>query len=452
MSWLDDYTKFAVFGLGASGVAAANLLARHGKTVIASDTRSHEELETRLDALDERVFVRTGGNEVVDSEIVVVSPGLRPSAESLAAIELPIVSEIELAWAYSAAPILAITGTDGKTTTTALTAHILAESGIHSVAAGNIGTPLSEVVPDYGADDWIVAEVSAFQLWSTHEFNARAAAITNIAADHLDYFATFDEYIEAKRTIFARATPEDTGVFNIDDPTVRTWLEDYPGRMVTYGTDRFEAAAESLWTDGVSLQSTEGGVFFEIANAPLRGRHNEFNMLAASALARAAGVAWLDISAALATFRPLPHRVEPCGEVDGVAYYDDSKATNAHAAIAGIQSLEGPLVVIAGGVDKGLDLEEFGRVLGQRCRAVVLIGEIRERLRQAIPEGTLILDAESMEGAVETASDKAKPGDSILLSPACSSFDMFDSYAHRGEVFQECVAVLRQASSTTKST
>ncbi len=452
MSWLGGFTKFAVFGLGASGVAASNLLVKHGKTVVASDSRSHDELEGRLEALDERVFVRTGHNDLADAEALVVSPGIRPSAEVLADIEVPIISEIELAWTYSEAPMLAITGTDGKTTTTSLTAHILKESGINTVAAGNIGTPLSEVVSDLGKDDWIVAEISAFQLWPTHQFNPRAAAITNIAADHLDYFDDFEEYVEAKRTLFKRATVEDVGIFNVEDAVVRTWIDDYPGRIVTYGASAHEGADESLWTDGISLYSTDGGRFFEMSESSLRGRHNEYNMLAAAALARSAGVSFSDIASALATFRPLPHRVEPCGEVDGVAYYDDSKATNAHAAIAGIQSLDGELVIIAGGVDKGLELEEFGRVLSDRSRAVVLIGEIRERLKEAIPAGTVVLEAESMEQAVELASENAKPGDSVSLSPACSSFDMFESYAHRGDVFQECVAVLRQASSTTKST
>lgn len=440
MSWL-THERFAVWGLGVSGIASANLLARRGKTVVASDTRALADLEAVRAQLDPRVELVGGGNVVGDAEVVVASPGLKPGLSVFGGLDLPVVSEIELAYDASSAPFLAITGTDGKTTTTALTAHLLQTAGIRTTAAGNIGTPLCEVVEDFGPQDFVVAEVSAFQLWSTHHFRAKASAFTNIAEDHLDYFDSFAEYVEAKRRLVAFSGPDDVGVFNLEDPTIRAWCADFPGTVATYGFGAQDGS--HFWSDG-SVVRLGDEVMWELSACTLKGRHNALNMMAAAHLARAAGVSLDAIAAGLASFKPLSHRVEPVRQVGGVWYYDDSKATNAHAAMAGIKSLEGQLVVIAGGVDKGLDLGPFSELLCERAKAVVVIGQIAPRMTEVLVRAghKRVMTAESMEAAVELAAHEAAGHGSVVLSPACSSFDMFKSYAHRGDVFQDAVRAL----------
>lgn len=443
MKWLDAYDRFAVFGLGRSGVAAANLLARRGKSVVASDLRAGESLADVRASLEPGVEIVEGENAAGDAPIVVASPGIPPGAAAFQNLRpgVQVVSEIELAWAASESRMLAITGTDGKTTTTALAEHLLKSAGLNAVAAGNIGTPLCAVVDELGPDDWIVAEVSAFQLWSTQGFNAQAAAITNIAADHLDYFESFEDYVEAKRTIFERASATDVGIFNVDDSYARSWVSDHPGVRVAYGGERFEECDESYWFDESNLHSTRCEAYFELGDSSLAGDHNALNMLCASALARNAGVAWDAIAEGLSSFRGLPHRFQYLGSSCGIDVFDDSKATNVHAALAGIRSLKRPLVVIAGGVDKGLPLGEFAEELSSHARHVVVIGAIADRLEESLCGAGLgeVSRSDSMRDAVDQALKHARPGDAILLSPACSSFDMFDSYAHRGEVFQECL-------------
>lgn len=461
-SWL-DFERFAVFGMGRSGIAAANLLARRGKSVLASDTRPLDEMGEVADQLSEGVELVGGTNVVGDSEVVVVSPGLRPTLdvfEDLERRELPVISEIELGYEAAKAPILAITGTDGKSTTTVLTGHILEHAGVECAAGGNLGTPLCALVDEVSEQGCIVAEVSAFQLWTTHHFKPKAFGLTNIAHDHLDYFATYDEYVEAKRRVMKNAGAETRGVFNLEDEYIARWHGDFEGRAVAYGLSReaVEGCDDALWLEEGALWAREGGGDAEawlsdVTQLPVSGDHNILNILCATALAGAMGVELPLASRALADFEPLPHRFEYVTEIDGVHFYDDSKATNAHAALAGLRSIDGDLVAIVGGVDKGLDLAELVDFLNERDAPVLLIGEIRQRLgTELLSAGydqTNIHVADTMEDAVEQAYALAQPAATICLSPACSSFDMFDSYAHRGEVFQRAVRSLSAASKKT---
>lgn len=442
MNWL-NHDSFAVWGLGVSGIASANLLARRGKRVIASDTRSLESMTSVREALDPRIELVGGGNVVDSAQVVVASPGLPPTLDVFKDLKVPVVSEIEIAFDAAKCRFLAITGTDGKTTTTALTAHILEAAGLKTMAAGNIGTPLCEVVESFGANDVIVAEVSAFQLWSTHHFHAEASAFTNIAEDHLDYFPSFDEYVAAKRRLIAFSTAEDWAILNMGDSHIRHWGEGFVGTVATYGLTASDSD-NHLWFDGELIRRNDE-VLWRFDGCQLKGAHNALNMMAATHLALRAGVDMDVIADAMATFRPLAHRVEPVRVVVGVAYLDDSKATNAHAAMAGIRSLEGDLVVIAGGVDKGLDLVPFCELLAARAKAVVVIGDIATRLTDSLERAghTQVVSASTMEEAVQVAQKLAAGQGSVLLSPACSSFDMFRSYAHRGDVFQDAVRALK---------
>lgn len=457
--WL-KFERYAVLGMGRSGVAAANLLASHGKKVLASDTRAPEQLDGVAAQLASGVELRGGSNHVGDAQVVIASPGLQPSLpifKELAARGVPVVSEIELAWALSPAPIIAITGTDGKSTTTVLVEHILREAGHACIAGGNLGTPLCELVTQVDPDGYLVAEVSAFQLWTTHDFAPVAVGLTNIAADHLDYFDTWDEYVASKRRALKNAGAGTLGVFNMGDRYIRKWRDEFAGRAVEYALSEelISPAGDAFWMEGEALSARLGGVVHrgwlqDTAGLPSTGPHNLLNLMCAAGLVQVAGVSLEQVAHAARTFTPLAHRMEFVDIVDGVRFYDDSKATNVHAALAGLRSLQGPLVPIVGGVDKGLELADLVEFLKVRARAIVLIGALRERLGEELgaagvaPEAIVV--AHDMFEAVRAAKKHAEQGDDfgiVSLSPACSSFDMFRSYAHRGEVFQQAVAALK---------
>ena len=440
------YDRFAVWGLGRSGIAAANLLAERGKSVLATDPGK----ASRPPSLHEDVEFRGGANTAGDADVVVVSPGLKPSLPVFRQVgDRPVISEIELAWSARDIPLIGITGTDGKTTTTELAAHILSHAGVRTVAAGNIGTPLTEVIDD--DLDVIVAEISAFQLWTTEHFDVQLGAFTNVAPDHLDYFDHWDDYVAAKRRMI-RKSGGATVAFNWDDEIVQEWGRLHGGPTIAYSTTSepdvavvdwwYDASEDAIYVNGERVFDTRA---FE-ANG-FYGVHNFANFMAAASLVNAHGVSTEAIAAAMPSFRVGGHRIEFCDEVAGVSYYDDSKATNAHAAIAGIEALATirpageALVVIAGGVDKGIALDELSALLCKRAHRVILIGEIRERFAESLRgNGFSAFEfAESMEEAVARATVAARSGAAVLLSPACSSFDMFDSYAHRGRAFQEAV-------------
>jgi len=456
--WLNS-THYAVLGMGRSGIAAANLLARRGKKVLASDTRSDADLTDVAAQLEAGIDLRGGGNHYGNAEVVVASPGLKPGLPifaELRARQIPVISEIELAAAATDAAIIAITGTDGKSTTTVLVEHLIKSAGKECVAGGNLGVPLCELVESLSADAYLVAEVSAFQLWTTHHFKPAAVGLTNIAFDHLDYFDTYAEYVESKRRVLKNAGPETLGVFNLEDAYIQKWHADFGGKSVAYGLseEAVRGAENAFWLDGEQVSARLGGVehrgwLKDIKTLPISGPHNMLNLMCAAALAGRAGVTLAQAAAAAKTFKPLAHRLEFVAEIDGIHYFDDSKATNAHAALAGLRSLDGYLVPIVGGVDKGLDLGELVEFLKARASAVVLIGDIRERLSRELRDAGYpaqsIHDAADMPGAVAIATKNAglsQDGATVSLSPACSSFDMFQSYAHRGDVFQQAVRAL----------
>jgi len=452
-SLLDRFSRFAVWGAGRSGVAAANLLAAAGKQVILSDSR--EDLSD-IAALHPSVTVQGGGNTFEGCDAIVTSPGLKPSLAVFARANtagIPVFSEIELAYHTSRAPFVAITGTDGKTTTTSLIGAIYKHHGTTTEVAGNIGTPLCEVISEVPADAVVVAEVSAFQLWTTHDFQPRDACLTNLADDHLDYFdGDFDAYCEAKRAMIVNMDEGGWLWLNGQDERARRWASDFPGKVGFFALDEASARGgdAAAWRDKDAFYFSHDGATErwcdDISRLGLSGPHNHLNMLCAVGMAHVRGVPFDTIVAALTDFVGLPHRFESLGEVAGVRYIDDSKATNAHAAMAGLAGLTEPFVAIVGGVDKGLELTSFCKLLAERAAAVISIGELRTRLARELGEAGMeparLQEAESMREAVHKAHEAAGSGGIVVLSPACSSFDMFKSYAHRGEVFQQVVREL----------
>ena len=468
---LPEHQTVAVLGLGVTGRGAARLLHKLGKMVIATDSR---EL-TNLDLPDE-VELRLGGISVEGATAAVLSPSLNPEWpenqekaelapvwERWRAGDLEVVSEIVMAAAAYPGKVLSIGGTDGKSTTASLSAHLLNALGYPALLGGNSWTPLSQKLVDE-ADDlppYAVIEVSAFQLWEPHGFAPAVALMTNIAPDHLDHYAGEADYVAAKKQVTRNLGSGSKCVFFAADRRLAGWTPQleargvecygytvgvhFPGRWRMFS----EARRGSVRIGALEFEDPRHDVAqLDTSSFGLPGSHNRKN-LAGSLLAVWAltGLTWSDedattLSDALGSFRGLPHRVELVRELDGVKYYNDSKATNVHAALAGLSAFDEPIVAIVGGVDKKLDLGPMIDLLETKSEHVVLIGELRERFTREAGDRLSLHTAESMAEAVARSRQLASPGQSVVLSPACSSFDMFRSFEHRGDVFAEIVQEL----------
>lgn len=450
--------RVLVVGLAVTGEAVARHCTSAGDTVVVIEDRPGvaREWEARVAAARalgatvlERPDPGRAAELAADADLVVPSPGVAERHPAIAAArlaEVPVRSEIELAgevlagevWADRGAPaLIAVTGTNGKTTVTTLTASILEAAGLRVAAAGNIGRPLLDAVHD--DVDVVVAEVSSFQLAFTERFRPDAAALLNLGSDHLDWHRTFDAYAHAKANLFVHQRADDLLVFNADDPVVAGLAADAPGRRVSFSiapgaANGYRVADTATGRLLVTPDGEEIGGVDELG----RSRSTDLaNALAACALALdVAGDPVLGIAAArraLVDFGGLAHRMQVVAERDGVRWVDDSKATNVHATIAAVQGLAG-VVLLAGGRNKGLDLGEL-RVLAPSLRGVVAIGEAASEVHDAFAGAVTVVNASSMEEAVRAARDLARPGDTVLLSPGCASFDWYSSYAERGDDF-----------------
>jgi UDP-N-acetylmuramoylalanine--D-glutamate ligase len=453
--------SFTVVGLGKSGVAAANALVTRGAEVLAVDDAPADKLVDSLKALDPRVQTSVGGGPIGRrGDLFVVSPGLMPHSprfREMTALAAEVISEIELFWRIDCGrhPIVAISGTDGKTTTTLWTAHLLRQGGRNVVIGGNIGDPLCGFLDGLDRNDVVVAEVSAFQLHTSPTFRPRAAAVTNIAADHLDWFAgNMAAYVRAKVQFGLQQGPGDTLVMNGDDPELQPWhaeLRDRPADLQPFSTRSIPPRGwgfdgTTLWLAVAPGEHVPLVTAHELGRAgkhPITGVHNVENALAASGLAWALGTPLEAIRAGLRNFSLPSHRLEPAGQIGGVRFVDDSKATNPHAAMAGLEATTvaagEKLVWIGGGSEKDADFAELGQLVGGKAHAAVLIGQTAERIATCLPSTLAVERCPSMEDAVARAWQLAQPAGVVLLSPACASFDMFKGYAHRGEVFAQAV-------------
>ncbi|MCB9523323.1 MAG: UDP-N-acetylmuramoyl-L-alanine--D-glutamate ligase [Myxococcales bacterium] len=433
--------RVAVWGAARSGVAAANLLVELGAQVVLSDLKPVVEWD--VPGLDPRVRCEGGGNTLAGADVLVPSPGLGPvlpvMQQALATPGLTLVSEVELAASVSAAPLVAITGTDGKSTTTLMTGAVLQAGGLPVEVAGNIGTPLSERARHVGADGVLVAEISEFQLWSCGHLRPHVAVITNLADDHADYFGHDpDRLADSVRRVLRDQRDGDVAVVRADDRAVGGWPVNAGVERVGFGP----LPADTGWGFRDGWLTLDGAPVVAEAALALKGPHNVANAQAALAVGLAFGVPLAPMLAALADFQGLPHRLQRVRERAGVTWLDDSKATNAHAAAVGLRAVAGPLVVITGGYDKGLDLQGFCDLLATRARHVVLTGPTADRTEGLLAGRVAVSRAGDMAQAVAQAAQAAQPGDSVVLSPAASSFDAYRSYAHRGQVFQAEVKAL----------
>jgi UDP-N-acetylmuramoylalanine--D-glutamate ligase len=445
--WLADRTV-AVVGLARSGVAAARLARRLGARVLASDSGPRASLSGDAIGLEsEGCRLWTGGHPAAafeDADLVVVSPGVPltlPALSSLRARGVPIIGELELGWRVMEADWIAITGTNGKTTTTALTFELLKQGARPTLVGGNIGSPLCDQALDFPTDGIVVAEVSSFQLEATELFRPRVAAVLNITPDHLDRHGSFESYVEAKARIFANQTPADCAVLNADDPVAASLASRAHGRVLWWSARRPVERGVFI-RDGWIVAKLNGHVesIAPASEIALRGQHNVENVLAATACALWAGMAPAVIRRGIAAFRAVAHRIEHVLDDGGVAYYNDSKGTNVASTIKALESFGEPVILIAGGKGKGQDFGPLGDAARGRVRHAVLIGVDRAQLRGPLAAaGVSTEDAASMPEAVRRARAAARAGDVVLLSPACASFDMFDNYEHRGDVFKAAV-------------
>jgi UDP-N-acetylmuramoylalanine--D-glutamate ligase len=442
--------KILVVGLGKTGLALTRFLNRQGSRIMVSDTRGREEMASILnaDSAPSSLLIEGGGHTVgffLQADLILVSPGIPLDLPPLSAARekgIPIQGELELFSRYCRTPIIAVTGTNGKTTTTALINEMLLEAGFSTFLGGNIGRPLVEYLLNGQDKDLVVAEISSFQLDTTRHFRPRVGLLLNITEDHLDRYPDFQGYIQSKAGLFRNQGEPDTAVLNWDDPLVRRIGEGLKGPV--YYFSRTEPLSRGAYLDQERLRVNLGGPpeEYDLLAFPLPGVHNRENALAAVLGARLLGAAPEAVQRALARFKGFRHRLEWVAEVRGIQFFDDSKGTNVGAVVKALEGFSGPVILIAGGRDKGGDYGPLKGLIREKVKALILIGEAREKMREALGDLTPTELADSLETAVYRSFRQGKPGDVVLLSPGCSSFDMFRDYAQRGEVFQRAVKAL----------
>lgn len=430
--------RVIVVGLGKSGCSAARLCKERGARVLGTDRASEDKLSPSVAKLGIELVV--GGHQGVDFEgadLVVVSPGVPsfPELERAEARGVEVIGEVELASRFLRAPVIAIGGTNGKSTATTLVGHLVEAGGRTAFVGGNLGEPACDAVEQ--EPEVVVYEVSSFQMERVPTFRPRVSVLLNVTEDHLDRYASFAEYAAAKGNAFANQGPDDVAIVPAGDPLCLEQARRGRARLVTFGTDADYAL------EGWDVVERASGHRFSLEFADLHGRHNHLNGAAAIAAARAVGIDVEAIEEGLKWFRALPHRMGLVGRLRDVSFYDDSKATNVGAAVTALRGLtEDRAVLIAGGRDKLGSYDPLVAAIVEKARAVVLLGEAAGRIGQAIGERVPVEYARSMFEAVELAFGLALPGDAVLLSPACASLDMFKSYADRGDHFARAVQQL----------
>ena len=442
--------RLTVIGGAKSGLSAARLLRSAGAAVFLSEGKELGEEATAF-LRNIGIEYESGGHSdrALDADFVVVSPGVPASApvlESARKKGLKIYSEIEAASWFCAAPVVAVTGSNGKTTTTSLLGHVFRQSGRKTWVGGNIGTPFSDFTKDAAPEDVVVLEVSSFQLDDIDTFRPRVGVLLNITPDHLDrYEYSFEKYQQSKFRLFENQRDGDTTIYNFDDRIVRERAlrlsEERPAlRVLGFSQERELDAGGYLRGDEIILRIDKEEVLMPLEELSLRGRHNLYNSLAAAMAARVMEVRSDVVRESLMTFEGVPHRLEFVRELEGVRYVNDSKATNVNAVWYALESFEEPVILIAGGRDKGNDYASLKQLVHEKARAVIAIGESAEKVAAELgPEVDHCVEAQTMQEAIRYARVLAEPGDVVLLSPACASFDMFENYEHRGEVFKSLV-------------
>ena len=445
--------RVLVVGLGKSGVASALFLKSKGARVTVSDTKRPDELKEEIPRLlDEGITVETGGHgerTFQNQDLIVVSPGVPLDAPPLVqarSLGEKVIGEVELAAKFFPGSIVAITGSNGKTTTTALAGQVVANGGFPAVVGGNIGTPAISLVGQATEDTIAVLEISSFQLETIETFRPHIAVVLNVTPDHLDRHHSFAAYADAKARIFENQSASDFAVLNADDPTCVVMASRTRAQVFWFSRKK-EVNQGAFVQDGRILFRDSAGQreIMLVSEIPLKGNHNVENVLAAVCVGVLSDVESRRISKTVREFRAVEHRLEHVASINGVEYYNDSKATNVDATIKALESFPANIHLILGGKDKGSDYTVLNDLLRQRVKRVYTIGAAAAKIESQIRGAAEIVHAETLENAIKRASDSAQPGDILLLAPACASFDQFRNYEHRGKVFKEVVRGLSEA-------
>ncbi len=441
--------RVLVVGLGKSGVASALFMKAHGARVTVSDTKSGDDLRNEIPVLlDHGITVETGGHgdrTFRGQDLIVVSPGVPVDAPKLVqarALGEPVIGEIELAAQFLPGPIVAITGSNGKTTTTTLTGEIMTAAGFPARVGGNIGTPAISLAERATPETVIVLEISSFQLETIQTFRPKVAVVLNVTPDHLDRHRTFEIYTDAKARIFENQQGSDFAVLNADDPTCVAMASRTKAQVFWFS--RQKEVAQGAWVRDGKVVFRRGDAQREVllvSEIPLKGAHNLENVLAAVCASVLGGCSAEEVRKTVQNFKAVEHRLEYVATIRGVDYYNDSKATNVDATIKALESFPSNIHLILGGKDKGSDYTVLNDLLRQRVKRVYTIGAAAAKIESQI-KGPEVVHAETLENAIRKANAVAVQGDVVLLAPACASFDQFKSYEHRGKVFKEIVRLL----------
>ncbi len=439
--------RVTVVGMARSGLATIELLRERGAVVRGSDSRPLAELPgvaEKLAALG-TPFVLQGPAAAADCDVMVLSPGVRPDLplfQEARRAGVAVMGDVEAAAGFLAGPVMGITGSNGKTTVTALCGHLLRQAGIPAQVGGNIGTPPASLVASSREDQWNVLELSSFQLEMAETLRVSIAAALNVTPDHLDRHGTIENYAAAKERIFLNQQPADAAVLNAGNDITRGYAGRRTSRVFWFSAEG--RAEPGFWLEGERLVA-DGRTWMKLSEIPLRGRHNVENVLAAGLCAHLAGAELDAVREGVMSFPGVEHRIEFVSAIRGVAYYNDSKATNVDAAIKAIESFDGGLWVILGGLDKKSDYRPLAPLLAQRARAALLIGSAAPIIEEQLRGSVRIERCGDLAAAIALAAAQARPGDTVLLAPACASFDQFRSYEHRGRAFKELVLRLQEA-------
>jgi len=439
-----DFTgkRVTVVGMARSGIAAARTLHGLGAAVTITDKKPLDQLAAQVRALGTAdIRVEAGGHPdriFIETNLIVLSPGVPKIPQVLAAHRhgVPVISELELGWLISDTPFIGITGTNGKSTVTTLVGLMLKKAGKKTLVAGNIGNALTETPGLLHGQDWVVVELSSFQLEDIDTFRPRVATVLNITQDHLDRYKDITEYGEAKARIFENQQQGDVLVMNFDDPLVRAMAPRARARVVPFS--RFEKHENGAYVENNRLIAS-GEAVCGVDEILIKGVHNLENAMAAAAMALAAGADRASVAAVLREFPGLEHRLEFVREKDGVTYINDSKGTNVGAVVKSVEGFARPVILIAGGLDKGSDFSPLADLFRNKVKLLILIGKAADKMARALGGSTETVMAKTLVDAVQLAAKRAASGDVVLLSPACASFDMFKDFEDRGRQFKEAV-------------
>lgn len=443
-----------VCGMAKSGIAAANLLCQSGAIVTLQDLKKREDIPEEAFALEQKgVHLYTGKNPddiACEQDLIVLSPGIPCDLNFIRAAEekeIPVISEVELAYRETRCPITAITGTNGKTTTTTLTGEIMKTCYPNTAVVGNIGIPYSEKVQNLTQNDWVVAEISSFQMEKAVTFHPKISAVLNITPDHLNRHKTMEVYIAMKERVFAHQTEDDFCILNYSDVICRAMANKTKAKVFFFSSQ--EPLQEGIYLDGKNIEIRWQGIsetLLHIDELQILGIHNYENVMAAAAMGICAGIPLEKIRTVLRNFTGVAHRIEYVATVDGVDYYNDSKGTNTDASIRAVLAMQKPIILIGGGYDKGVSFDEWTKLFPGRVKHLVLIGVTAPQIRASAEKFGFhaISDCDTFEEAINLCRQIAEEGDCVLLSPACASWGMFDNYEQRGDLFKAQVNAFLQ--------